>query len=1186
MAEEKKVPISELETIDDVIQKHPQLIEKYNGSLEDIAFAVHGERQKEVNRPIDIFDFFADFYPTNSFTNLNKFKESYSGTNPLPQDNVKAINIMYQNLREKVGDNDKNLKDFLKGTSDSPFVPSILSVNLKDYADIVDPVTKNETLTRKSFHLDLDRYEKNIKKLQEKGVIEKYTYEDFAQIAGIDPNNAPVLESDVEFAKSFARNYEETTRIAGNSLKDYYSRVMGKEISFADLQYTYDTNLQQEIFVNPITGKTQFVDNPDSDSLFGSNAGTLIPIAFDLAGTIALGAPVAAVTRKIIAKATEKSGEIGRFFKEAVGGTTKIAAYSTGAGVGYGIGDLVADAYRTQFLNPNMKKEEFLEILTPIAQKNLVQPFVDTFTKGDTDSTVPYDKTSGIVTAVLDGLYRLTRGVGGILRGGKMTPGQYNYLTKNIDESNAIAKFLNENAAESLKKYKQGELKFDVPDLKFTTADASRRADFKNRQFVLHESAEFGDKMDAVVIDQYKNMNNIFKIEMQGAGKKNIDDTIRILDEGGELTETALGRKIQNIMESYRDPLIRKQLDEIYKGADEVDSIFSKNQIKNAADEVEIRGPLELILDNFDESAKKWYQRINKMAQVTKVGKIPMTNFIKTYKGLEKNSRSSIIKSAKSVDDIVNVDKLGDVSFARLKKAKTDLMRMNRLGEFTKFPDGTYEKLVKSLDDDIKTWAKGDKARTSVRNEWLNASNFYREGQANYGDLFRRLVKKDELGNYTMAGDNVFKSTFKGKGTTNYIKKILDVKNLFKNRDFKNAYLKDIQAFYRREVLTGRELKLPAGKQVDLTGVNPVKHKKFMEEYGENIRVLFPDEYNKLISVKDKLKVFDDSIDNYGRQVKDIERASGGKVTSLEPEHVFKNLWNKEDPQKFLNVAKIIQKTDKDLYGELQAHILKKIHKATTVRNNILEIDIFNPPKFTAYLKENDELVKMVFSPRQQKFLKKFSKALDIQVGDTGILLGGKDLSSAVDDLGPSVGSVAALRAMYFRPLSQRGVAFTGFLGRYSSHLQQKLADIILEPNMDIALDNMARLYKTGKTYEAEQLLKEILKVPLTYEAIKTKTKDALETTEEEYLEKRKEDLKEKLKSGQSKLSQRPIDVAQMNMNQAPANMPQAPTTDVASAPVNKPQGIAALSPGQGSGTNAQTIDRMAQVGLPLFNRG
>ena len=362
MAEEKKVPISELETIDDVIQKHPQLIEKYNGSLEDIAFAVHGERQKEVNRPIDIFDFFADFYPTNSFTNLNKFKESYSGTNPLPQDNVKAINIMYQNLREKVGDNDKNLKDFLKGTSDSPFVPSILSVNLKDYADIVDPVTKNETLTRKSFHLDLDRYEKNIKKLQEKGVIEKYTYEDFAQIAGIDPNNAPVLESDVEFAKSFARNYEETTRIAGNSLKDYYSRVMGKEISFADLQYTYDTNLQQEIFVNPITGKTQFVDNPDSDSLFGSNAGTLIPIAFDLAGTIALGAPVAAATRKIVAKATEKSGEIGRFFKEAVGGVTKTAAYSTGAGVGYGIGDLVADAYRTQFLNPNIKKEEFLEI--------------------------------------------------------------------------------------------------------------------------------------------------------------------------------------------------------------------------------------------------------------------------------------------------------------------------------------------------------------------------------------------------------------------------------------------------------------------------------------------------------------------------------------------------------------------------------------------------------------------------------------------------------------------------------------------------------------------------------------------------------------------------------------------------------------------------------------------------------
>jgi len=64
-------------------------------------------------------------------------------------------------------------------------------------------------------------------------------------------------------------------------------------------------------------------------------------------------------------------------------------------------------------------------------------------------------------------------------------------------------------------------------------------------------------------------------------------------------------------------------------------------------------------------------------------------------------------------------------------------------------------------------------------------------------------------------------------------------------------------------------------------------------------------------------------------------------------------------------------------------------------------------------------------------------------------------------------------------------------------------------------------------------------------------------------------------------LSQVPINVAQMDM-------PRAQTTNVASAPVNKPQGIAALSPGQGSGTtapgsNAQTIAKMDQIGLPLF---
>lgn len=67
-------------------------------------------------------------------------------------------------------------------------------------------------------------------------------------------------------------------------------------------------------------------------------------------------------------------------------------------------------------------------------------------------------------------------------------------------------------------------------------------------------------------------------------------------------------------------------------------------------------------------------------------------------------------------------------------------------------------------------------------------------------------------------------------------------------------------------------------------------------------------------------------------------------------------------------------------------------------------------------------------------------------------------------------------------------------------------------------------------------------------------------------------------------LSQRTIDVAQMDM-------PPAQTNNVASAPVDNTQGIAALPQGQGSGTtapgsNAQTIARMEQFGSPFFNRG
>ena len=217
---------------------------------------------------------------------------------------------------------------------------------------------------------------------------------------------------------------------------------------------------------------------------------------------------------------------------------------------------------------------------------------------------------------------------------------------------------------------------------------------------------------------------------------------------------------------------------------------------------------------------------------------------------------------------------------------------------------------------------------------------------------------------------------------------------------------------------------------------------------------------------------------------------------------------------------------------------------------------------------------------------------------------------------------VNVLRSWIAPPLTRKGRVLTGAIGLAQTNFDKAIANLLTEPD---ALAQLAKLKKmnidnplagdiinktfglnitwnkkvvdklrdygskiyTGTKVVVKGAAKEVTGIGTTGRLPKQVIKDVLTTDEflvdeindediKKYEEKRNSDA---IKNNQSKLSQQPINVAQMNMP-----LPQSDI--VASAPVtnvNNRQGLAALQQAPGSGTNAQTIDRMDQFGLKFL---
>mgnify|MGYP003672533332 FL=1 len=1198
------------------------LLERY-GDMESVMFAVHNLKQKEAEGPINIFDFMENYSPNNVYTDKEKFKNRYSGEIDFSnKKDLDITNMMYQKLKEESTKNGKSFNEEYRGVQNEDGNPirlisdqnlGMIDLNLIQYANQVNPLKREDTLSRGDAIPDIYRYQKNLKNRK---VMKRYSTADVATHFGIDFGTDQVVTNEASYRSGFAEEASEKLTIAQNWLNEHYADTLAEQ-GESNVTLTIDDMTGEYVFKNPTTGKFQLLDNPNSlGEEYRAMIGPGIPIVADIAGMVITNGILGPLALGKLGNNLNNAYKASKFTQASVGFgkmTGTIMLNTMGSGLGYAVGDLYRKAVKEVYLNPDLSDEQIMEqfkIKYAEEAKVLSIPFVNKlndllFESGGIDTgydkpgdiKVPFNSEAALMTAMFDTVFKSLGIVRTLMRGEKLGADEFGRLTKNVDEGNALAKSLNDDVAKLKDKYKLDDAIPDANPLSFSIASTSKHPELNAYAQALADSPKIGkqDEFYKQSVDLHRQIDNLYSTYTMGVNKKTIDDVIDI--KGGSILDQApLGKKIKKTLDDYLDIPKRKEMDRI-KAAN--DNLYNANRgIASSSDtlaEAELRKPLQRLLDNFYDDMKSQYTTLDKIATIKNVGKVRSSNINATYKRLKKADEKAIVELPSFTTFFkTNKGSIRDLSFKELKDMRTDLLLLQRNSADVTARGTPIKDMLKAIDDDMKLFARQGSAQEQVFREYVQIGVKYKEGKNLYGKVLGKVLKKqgDE---YTLAGEDVFKTTFKKKGTDGYLRNINDVKMLTSNpanKDFSVAYLNDLGKFYKQNVFKSKKITLRDGSVIEKEGFDSASHKKFMDDYGDQIKILYPDTHKKLFSsAENKMKAFDDTVNSYNDLIKKLSASSEGKISKLDSEEIINTLWNKEKPEQFKKIVKIIKDASKgkkgadDTYSDLKGAILRKIRRESTLDVVDADVKFFDPFKFSQTITENKGLLNEVFSKEQVSFLTDFNKALDMAAGSPskGIL---GQRSKELSQMGAEQITIGALRSLFFRPLSPSGVMFTNVLNNYSSHVQSKMADILLEPNAEQQFKELARLFKAGKVDIAKKHLVRMLGLPSTIVGIKEQIKEDNQDLKSKTYREKLQDLDDSEvlnKIYNSKLSQAPINVA-TSENKAPVN--QAMAMAPSQGPVN-PQGIAALSTDQGpratGSTNVATVDKMKDYGMEFL---
>ncbi len=1006
------------------------------------------------------------------------------------------------------------------------------------------------------------------KKLAEEGL--SYTKMEIAEHLGLLDRQNKVLANKAKFAKSFGTNKMEGLSFLENVVQDYFDN------EFASISYNDKVN---ELIAFDGKGKGVLLGTPGELDLsdFAEYIGGSIPTIADM---------IASSTAFIFGSAVPGVGLVtGPLASATASGFTVPIAEALRFAIGhslFGEGKSFGEAYKQKY-----GEDKFSEL-------------------------------DGLITGGVDTIYNIGRVATGTfgkvaspLVGKKYTVGDIeesiDALTKNVpgaeDSLEEIISFVDKFRRKQLE---LGATKQELLDLNLGQLSGNPIL-IQRYQAIKKDLEKYGP--EAFKQAHGKDITNDNAINnMFGAIKKTFQPDSLRLDGSTNIDKSYLLKEIDDLFAEIQeqefkllnDKLVKSEssiADEAIKAGDKT-YVEKGQQIKNAIVKIQDKA-----LSGFDDIYTKMKFTTGKMysAETTNITKV-LDEIQNTYK-----KQAVDVQAQANAKNFINLDEVE--SFADLVN-NLQIFRKKRLkGKYDYIDNKLLDNYEEAIMKDAKLATFDSEGGRAIYKTLEDVGRNYKNFKKKFNPFISKLI--NENNGRLPDGSNLFATTFKTTPDTTSRANINDIYNIIKDdATLMKDYRESIESFYLNKVF-----KFKDGKRIFDKNV----HAKFMSDYEYGLKKFFgPKGFQKARRVGglqkevDRLtKLHDDALTDFQKIFPNADKFNA--------QSIFK-VYKDGDVEGFEQALKIVNsiadKTGKkDLINNVRTIIADDIYA------NIKPVGkdgIFRVKEFSKILDGLDNPNIVPAEGSKAKLLQlafgndKVGKEYLEHLGDINRVLkmmtkkGVKDPTTATPQL-----LVNVLRSWIAPPLTRKGRVLTGAIGLAQTNFDKAIANLLTEPD---ALAQLAKLKKmnidnplsgdiinevfgtnivwtkkvvdklrdygskiyTGTKVVVKGAAKEVTGIGTTGRLPKQVIKDVLTTDEflvdeindediKKYEEKRNSDI---IRNNQSKLSQQPINVAQMKPQ------PQGSVTNNQQRPV-----------ASGSVTDKQqTLQGLASLGMNYFS--
>ena len=456
----------------------------------------------------------------------------------------------------------------------------------------------------------------------------------------------------------------------------------------------------------------------------------------------------------------------------------------------------------------------------------------------------------------------------------------------------------------------------------------------------------------------------------------------------------------------------------------------------------QIRNVIDGLYDDFEQTYTDKYTALFETGKNRKV----KTNIIKdAVKQLNNRQKNTLFNKYPNIQSFFDSPKGNTVSVNKLKNTLSDLRRFDRDISKGIIKDGApVEGAVSKLIGAIKNQLKEDLGTDDIwYREFLKLDKSYAKNK----DLYKGVISKlmaTKNGRLVIANEDIFKQTFKkGAGQQQRIDDIYGI--LQKKPSTITTYKEQILGAYKQAVDPNN-----TGK------VNLVAHQKFLNDYQYALEKFFGGKsgFKQIEKIGELAKKVDAAVLKRDKILKQLGKSTEGKIESMDPDMIFKFLYNNKSPTTLNKVMTII-KEDENLLNAFQT-VAKDdlLFKVTDNRGNF----VFD--KFADYLKNNNQILTRTFAnnPKFLTDLKMMRDALEITTRKSAQKTIGKAETALNDIIRARLGQFTVA-----------GRTFTALKKIVRADVDKQLAEIITDP------DRLKQLLELKKVKSGSKTAKQII---------------------------------------------------------------------------------------------------------------